>query len=372
MTAPVIRHLWIPVSALIVAAGAQPLFADQDWTGPLGRRTTFYGQLSPSVVAADDGFGSRTVAADAAQSVSRIGFRSPLQGTIRSFRFETSLGLRQSNQFSQTTTAPTFDLTKGDIRWLELSWAYFGGRKLSIGQGSMATDNVATSDLSGTDVVTGVSVPDMAGGFVFRTSAGVLSGITVKSAFKTFDGIRRTRARYDTPVGRGLTLSVAAGAGFFQDFYTNQVYDLALSYDRNEGNYRMVGAIGASMTRQNGQPNVYETVGSISALHKPSGWNITFSGGFANPGGRGAYAKLGRALNLVSWGSTSVSVDVLVNRDSVSNGSISRAWGGAIVQRIEARSLDLFVGVRRFDLRNTVSGDLHPVRAAQLGARWRF
>ena len=169
------------VSCLSLGAAA-PVAADQDWTGPLGREATVYGQVSASVVTASDGTDRRTYGADAAQSVSRIGFRASMPGSVRNFRFETGLGFRHSNQVGQMAEAPAFDLTKSDIRWLQLSWALPRGQTFSLGQGSMATDNVATSDLSGTDVVTGVSVPDMAGRFQFRTRSGLLSGPAMTGA----------------------------------------------------------------------------------------------------------------------------------------------------------------------------------------------
>lgn len=80
---------------------------------------------------------------------------------------------------------------------------------------------------------------------------------------------------------------MAAGARHLRSFYTGQVDDIPVNYNGDEGNYRMFGAICVSLTRQNGQPDVCKTVESFSALHKPSGWNVIFSVGFVNPGGRG-------------------------------------------------------------------------------------
>ncbi|MEQ9694137.1 hypothetical protein [Shimia sp. SDUM112013] len=371
---------WIAWPRSVAALGALALFlltattaqAEQDWTGPLGRHTTFYGLLSPSYVSVDDGADRSSLAVDAAQNPSRFGFRTRKPGRAFGFRFETGLGTRQSDGFSQTTTPDPIDLTKEDIRWLEVSWNMDETHTLSVGQGAMASHDAAGSDLSGTDMAINVSVPDMAGGIQFRSAGGALSGIAVGDVYKTFDGLRRVRLRYDNQITDALQFSIAAGSGRLQNIGADDVFDTGFYYSAARGTFDVQASVGLSHIRPATGASFCELVGSASVLHRSSGWNLTLSGGFADPGGTGIYAKFGRKLRWLPWGVTALSIDHILNADTFGAGTSATAWGAAIVQHLDRPNVDIFLGLRRYDSRTPSLGTLQTVTAYQIGALWRF
>ncbi|MFV0513923.1 MAG: porin [Jhaorihella sp.] len=361
---------------VLVLAGTGVARAFEDYSGHWGGTWSPYGQFAPSVIGVGDGTGHKFAAVDNANSNSRLGFvmkRALGRGEFR-FRFETGLGLRQSSEVSQAFTGDALDWTGSDIRFLDLIWDLGPVGTFSVGHGSMATDQVALADLSGTVLVTGVSVPDMAGSFLFRTTGGVLSPVSVKSAYKTYDGIRRARLRFDRPVARvaGLTLSVSAGAEILKKNNTETNVDVAATYERTTARFRMEGAIGASLTRQNNRVTRNDVVGSFSLLHRPSGVSVTAAASTSNTGGRMSYLKLGYLADLVAAGPTAISLDIYDGADIAVPGSRSRAWGVGIVQHLARPDIEIYLGARRYSYSDGSPLSYRPLRAIQFGTRWQF
>lgn len=367
----------LAVLALAVAAmlpGAAAAF--DDYTGRWGGTWSAYGQLSPSAIGVDDGQQTETVGVDNSQSISRIGLilRRPFgRGQFR-FRFETSLGLRESKNVSQVFTGPAFDWNRSDIRFFDTIWDFGSRGTVSVGHGSMATDNVAKADLSGTDLANSVSVPDMAGNFLFRTSSGVLSPVAVKSAYETFDGIRRARLRYDWPVPtvQGLVLSTSVGAEILKKNNNENNLDIAFSYRSKFDAVSVQAAAGASLTWVSGQRTRKDLVASVSVLHRASGLSLTAAAGTGNPGGHLAYVKLGYQAHILDAGPTAFSVDAYRGWDLASQGSLSEAWGVAVVQHLRRPGLQVFVGLRRYKFADLSALSYLPLNAVQVGTRWQF
>ena len=180
--------------AMGLAAMGSGLQAQETFSTPSGRSTlTWYGQFNPAIVSFDDGGSTKTTFTDNASSNSRIGFDMdidyPDQGTLR-LKFETALGFRQSSGISQTSTPPEWRYGRANLRKLEAIWTADYG-VISVGQGSMASDGTAGSDLSGSGLTNTVAVSDPAGGFFFRQSDGTLSDIAISDVFSDLDGARR-------------------------------------------------------------------------------------------------------------------------------------------------------------------------------------
>lgn len=311
---------------------------------------------------------------DNTHSSNRIGFvlNRAAEGRELRFRIETGLGFRQSDAVSQTYTGDWIDWEPSDIRYVDFSWQFDRFGRLSIGHGGMAADQTASTDLSGTGLANGVSVPDIAGGFEFRTVAGALSGVSIKSACKIFDGIRRAWIRYDTRPVNGFTLSVSAGAKVFEEDNSEDNYDIALRYENEIGPFKMQGAVAASATRKNDEPTRQYQVESLSALHNPSGLSFTVSTGIGNPGGRGIYGKLGYQQDWLAVGRTYLSIDYIYSKDIAFADARSRAWGAAIVQNFRDQEFGLFLGLRNYSLTGAAATGYQDIRAAHLGSRWRF
>ncbi|WP_146345048.1 porin [Phaeobacter marinintestinus] len=358
---------------MLAMAWPEPLLAFDDYTGPLGVTTRVYGQFSPSYLSVRDGGQVTRTLADNSNSVSRVGLilRRPFEVGEFQFRFETAMGFRESGKVSQLDRGDPFDWDESDIRFVDTAFQINKRGLFSFGHGSMATDQVASADLSGTKLANSVSVPDMAGGMFFRNTSGALSAIKVKSAFNTFDGVRRARLRYDFRARRGITLSVSAGAEILQDDNDEENFDVAATYIDTIGKFDIQGAVGGSITNQNNRRTRKDLVGSVSVLHKPTGISATVAGGQGSSGGLFTYAKIGLQRDWSQLGPTALSFDYHYGQDIVVNGSISQSWGVAVVQRLERQQIDVFFGYRGYALQG-VGVSLQDVHAIQMGARWRF
>jgi hypothetical protein len=69
---------------------------------------------------------------------------------------------------NQVDSSADFDFRRRDIRWIEVSASAPEVGRISVGQGSMATDGVTNLDLSGTSVIGYSSVGDSASGQFLR------------------------------------------------------------------------------------------------------------------------------------------------------------------------------------------------------------
>lgn len=171
---------------------------------------SLYGQVNRAVMWADNSDSNKFYFVDNSNSSTRMGLQAKVTATndlsIGS-KIEYELLSNPSNvvnQLDQSTTAK-LNLRKADV-WLTSKAA---GR-LSIGQGSTASDGTSEIDLSGTSVVTGSSVDDIAGGQFWFDSA--VPGFTIDAdssrvggSFDDMDGLsRRDRIRYDSPSFSGF------------------------------------------------------------------------------------------------------------------------------------------------------------------------
>ena len=368
------RRTVAALAIVLALAGANRATAFDDYTGRHGRVLSAYGQLSLAGIHVDDGVGGKSAGVDNTHSVSRVGLvlrRQRAFGEFR-FRFETSLGLRQSDQVSQTWTGPAVSWTRGDIRYLDFILDRGSAGTYSIGHGSMATDQVMTADLSGTKLANSVSVPDMAGGFEFRTIAGALSGIAVDDAYKTFDGIRRARIRYDRAFLKGFKFSVSAGAEILEKNNDELNLDVSVTYRGTVGDFQMEGAAGASITRQVRVLTRADIVGSFSALHVPSGLSLTVASAVDDGNSRLAYLKIGYLADIFSVGPTALSADTYVGKNISVAGSRSKAWGLALVQHLPRPNVQVYLGVRKYDYDDATVAIYRPVKAVMFGTRWQF
>jgi hypothetical protein len=178
-------------TTFLVILGATSTGA-QTFENESGGTVRFYGQFSPTYLSFGDGDVTTDNIVDNENSNTRLGFviEQPAWGGGLTLTFETALGFVKTNEVSQDDTPPALAWERTDLRKFEAAYAADFG-KLSLGQGSMASDGVATLDVSGTGIVGSVTVADVAGAFKFREDGGALSSVTVGKAFKDYDGGRR-------------------------------------------------------------------------------------------------------------------------------------------------------------------------------------
>ncbi len=357
--------------AILAALGAAPAIAGEEYTNASGGTFQYYGHFDPGYLHFDDGVQSYDKPVDNTASNSRAGFwvRQPTSVGELSFNFETALGFRQSASLGQTVTPPALSWKRTSIRKADFALATDRMGTFSVGQGSMATDGAAEVDQSGTALVNYVSVPETAGSFQFRTTAGALSGRTIGAAFSDFDGGRRGRIRYDSPSFNGFSVALAYGNEILATASNDTYYDIALRYSGDIGGARVKGALGWNRRDRLG---VYQddTVASVSML-LPSGLNVTLAGGNRNGGGSYGYGKLGWIGNWFSVGSTAVSVDYYEGNDQTVAGSKSTSVGVGAVQKFDRYNVEAYLGYHTYSLTEPTA-TYRDASSVLFGARWKF
>ncbi len=361
------------LSGVILLAMSLPAAAELKYQNASGGSVLLYGQFNPAYLSFDDGVTTTDEFVDSSHSNSRVGLwlRQPFGQSEFSFNFETALGLRASDGVSQTATPKGVDWKRTNIRKVDFSLKTPNAGTFSAGQGSMATDGAAEVDLSGTSLVTYVSVPDTAGGFEFRTAAGALSGRTISGSFGDFDGGRLGRVRYDTPSFAGFTLSASWGTDILSSGSDLEATAIALRYAGEHGDFKVSGALGYTDVKPGGGRADYDdTIGSISVLHA-SGVSLTLASGDRSTTGDYAYAKLGYQGNWFPVGKTALSVDYYQGDDRTVAGSESVAMGFGALQSFDKVNIDAYLGYRTYELTEP-GASYQDASSILFGARWKF
>jgi hypothetical protein len=352
--------------AVVLAAVAGPQGALADPT------FEFYGQLNFGLFNVDDGTNSETFFTDNDNSNTRIGlwYENALSsGDVVKFNFETGLGIEGSSALKMGDVSPDIDLDRTELRKLELIYESASWGRLSFGQGSTASDGVAEADFSGTSVIAYSGIADLAGSFEFRPEDGPVSGIAIGDAFKSFDGSRRFRLRYDTPAWNNLVFSISGGEEVLASGNDNEYYDIGAKYAGDYGDLKVEGRLGYSWV--SGGTDV--VAGSVAGLHVPTGLSLAISAGAQDDGGNDSYiyAKLGYQRDILALGRSYFSIDYNDGSDYAIDGSDSKSWALAAVQKIDAYDLEIYAVYRNhaFD----ASGrDYEDIDVFALGARWKF
>jgi hypothetical protein len=341
----------------------------QTFENETGGSVRFYGQVSPSYLSFDDGEVSTGNFVDNANSNTRLGFvlDQPAWGGNLVLTFETALGFVQTSEVSQGFTPSALAWERTDLRKFEAAYsAEFG--KLSIGQGSMASDGVATLDASGTAIVGSVTVPDVSGAFAFREDTGALSDVTVGSAYKDFDGGRRFRIRYDTPEFSGFSIAAAYGQNILAEDDDTDYYDIGLVWSGTQGDFELAAAAGYAW--DDGDTTNERYAGSFSMLHTPTGLNLSLSAGADPDGGSYGYAKAGWKGELIAPGPSAFSIDYYDGDDLATDNSSSEAFGLSAVQTFTDLDLEVYLGYRSYSYDDAAS--YQDADSFLFGARYKF
>lgn len=358
----------------LMAALGSPAFAGPTYENASGGTFTFYGQFNPAYTSFDDGVDDTGQLADNESSSSRVGLRitQPFGENELTFRFETALGLRATDEFSQDSEPDTFDWDRTSLRHVDFIYRTASYGTFYAGQGSMAADGIGDRDLSGTGLASAVSIGDIAGSFQLRDSAGALSGIEVGEAFSNFDGSRRGRLRYDTPAFNGFTLGIAYGQDILSDDNDDDFYDIALGYEAElDGGIELEAGLGYQVRERDGSEDREDTFGSVSIL-LPSGFNATFAAGDRNTAGSYYYGKVGYIAKFLSVGTTAISLDYYSGSDAVSADDEADSIGLAIVQKFDDQNVEAYFGYRDYSYSDASATSFQDADSYIVGARWRF
>lgn len=360
--------------ALLFSGAASVSFA-QETEIPAWSGYTFapYGQIHLAYQAFDDGQQTTANIVDITNANSRVGFYlQPADGgNGLSFQFESGIGLRPSSKTSQLNTPEAWNWSRRDLRQVQfIHKGDFG--KFRLGQGSMATDKVAQNDLGKTVVVAESTISEANGAYLFRTSTGSLSGITIGDSFDNFDGGRRFRLRYDSPSVQGFFVAMAYGIEVLTSGNDDNYYDLTLNYANQFGDIKVSGSIGTAYAQTTTSTD-RTTAGSISFLDDRTGLNLSIAGGAdANGNGQYYYLKAGWNKQFFDAGVTKLIFETYQGSDYVTNASRSRMWGVAVIQEFDAQRIEAYAGYRAFSYDDKTPTQYLDAGALQIGARVRF
>jgi hypothetical protein len=367
------------VGAALAVAGTGA-YAQQP---PAPPSVQLYGQVSRTLMFADDGVQSKWFNVDNESSGTRVGVTGSgmaMPGLRAGFRIEFDFQSNESQRVNFGTTAtpatgpvsnfPAHDEDVGGFAerhadaWLEGAWG-----RVSLGQGDGAANGASESDLSGTGMANGIGVADLGGGFAHRT--GLAFGPSVGATINQQDfESRYDRAMYTTPTFSGFRAQVSHGqSGNFD------VNEASLWYGGKLGGFgELAAAVGWSEQGAAAGNRKDETIGgSISWLHT-SGINLTASyTQRTNPTlettaeleSTFMYFKVG-----YKFGQHAIAVDYAEGEDFVAIDDKAKMYGIGYVWN-PIRWLELYAAykIHEFDRPNVAFDD---VKIGHVGTRIRF
>lgn len=365
---------------------------------------TLYGQVNQAVMYWDDGTENNLYVVNNKTSTSLFGFEG--NAAINSewsagFRLEIETATANSDFVDQgfgggpTNVVGVADEGRTALILRHANWFLDSKRlgRLTVGQQSNSTDNIAEFDLSRTSAVSLSSVETWNEGFFIRNkdngNAVLFPGVLALAGNTNFsligdlfrgnlDGGRGNLVRYDSPVIAGFILSA--------DWGEDDDWAVGLRYAGEFGAIRFVGGIGyhsgkivdtdnvTSLVGPNNFPDHEELVGSFSVLHQPTGVFFTFAGGGRNwqdPAVAGVadftdekfiYLKSGLVRRFFSLGDTSIYGEYYKIWDvgieftnpvlAAAFGDVfkeeAHAFGFGVVQHIDAAAMELYLAYRHY------------------------
>jgi predicted porin len=373
----------VPVTAAAAPAAASPDEDDRTgaqmvaegftWVDRSGRKLTLSGQINPAFNVVDDGISTDVFIVDNDTSGTRfrLDADAPLGDTSIGATLEIGASPNNSYDVNQLNAQTDADF---NVRRAEVTFRNDRFGRLQLGKGSSAADDTAEYDLS---LVAGpimyAGVADIAGGILF-TDGIDYSDTTVGDAFFDFDGDRLARIRYDSPMFGPLQGSVSYG----QDDQWAAAVTLGGDYGDwtgwTVGDFTLLAA--ASVYHPDDDAVDYAYAASGSALHDPTGLNLTLStGGYKLEQGddpTNFYAKIGWDTEFWALGPTGFGIDYTKGESISSDGAEGTSFGIAAVQRIERYGIDLYTQLRWYELEGASDPDLKNVTVGTFGTKFTF
>ncbi|MGD9538119.1 MAG: porin [Alphaproteobacteria bacterium] len=337
------------------------------------------GQVNRMLLYADDGDQSNIFNADNDFSSTRI----QLQGRAKLSDDLTVSAMVETEFESNSTDRVQIQQDRADNtnatfreRRLEVFADSASLGRLSIGQGSMASDGAAETILSGTSVVAGSKIEAYGGRILFlREDNHASSGRSIVNLFSNQDGVLDDRIRYDSPNFAGFVGSTSYADG--------DRWDAVLRYGNKFKFGEIQGAAGYFDTRSTGTPGSVvggSTMMASVAYEAPFGTNIqgAYSEQDFEQRGRNSanywWLMLGQDIDLIDLGQTAFSIAYAHSQDQAINGSSGDFWGIAAMQEIKKAATQIYFAFGQFDaeLPGNPNVELEPITFAGLGARVKF
>jgi len=366
----------LPVRPLlqVLSEDSPSLIPKLEYTFSDGTIFSFTGQLNSGLLYYDDGvhsYANAPVNNDNSSSRARLELKKTVNDWLIHGTFEVEYQPLATNVVNQFDNTPNWDFEWTNVRKLEVVVGNEKYGKLWIGQGSMASDNIAEVDLSGTSIIAYSSISDVAGGYYFTLPDGMISDTQISSAFKNYDGFsRKVRIRYDTPTYMGFGLRTSYGQDVLGDV-DDPLYDIAATYRGEHNDFVIAGDIGLAY---NATTETTMFSGSASVLHDPSGVSLTFAAGQQNAEDLTSsygFVKLGYQHDFFEFGRTYFSADYYRGSDIAGDGSKSTSYALAAVQDIDRINTQLWFVWRNYDFEDD-SGEFRDGNAILTGALFKW
>ena len=333
------------------------------------------GQVNRMLLYASDGRDSRVFHADNDQSSTRVRFKGKAKlddEWSAGATFEAELESNSSGKVKIDENIEK-DVSLKE-RKLELFFKSRRLGKLSLGQGSTASDGSVEEDLSGTGVITSAGFGGTGNSLAFVKSDSATreaAGARVGDLFSNYDGLsRRDRVRYDTPGFGGVKLSTSfLGGNWTGDSVDSGAWDAALRYGREFDGVE-VAAAAATWKKDK---DTEGRGGSLSVL-APSGTSLSLSYSTRDEKGQDStfqYAKLGQIFDATSAGKTAVSIGYGRTEDQDGTGNEGTYYDLAAVQKIKNLGAELYAvwGVYKAEI---VDHPTEDITIFGTGARIKF
>jgi len=333
---------------------------------------TIKGQINRAVMIVDDGAQSEAFHVDNDFSSTRFSLlveAKPKKDLKVGAHIELEVQSNASNEVTidQSSTGST----SVSERIIEV---YFDSKdygSLTLGLGKAASDSTSQSDLSGTGVIALSKIHMLAGDVAFREdSVAAAAGPTIDAVYSDMDGLgREDRIRYDSPKFHGFQISASHTDG--------GEFDLAFRHSGKFDGIKTKAAI--AYANSSSVDDRKQINGSVSVLF-PNGLSTTFAAGSWDPDAQTAaednplfyWVKLGYQMNLLpNFGKTALSIDYGEANDLDSQGDKFESIGGAIVQRFDDWSMEVFLSGRNYSLVQPAQ-DYQDIFVFVSGARIKF
>ncbi len=333
-----------------------------------------YGQVNRALLYIDDGATQEIFHVDNDHSSTRIG----LSGNVKA-NDDLDIGANIEVQMESNSTANVNQANNSSViasnsfteRHLDLFFDSKSLGKLSMGQGSTASDGTSQSDLSGTTLVGYSSTSDLAGGISLATSStGAITGNpTLGTVISDMDGLSRDdRLRYDTPSLAGYSVATS--------WVDGGNVDLALRYAGKGENSQIAASLGYANPSGTSSTISRQLNGSVSVLLGDR-FNLTMAAGrqsmkvAARNNPDFYYGKLGYIARLTDLGPTSFAFDYGRYDEVAQNDDELTTFAAMFVQSYSDWGTDIYAVWRNYDLARPGSS-FDDVNAAMIGARVKF
>lgn len=345
---------------------------------------TLYGQLNRAGMTVRDGHQTSFYSVDNDASSSRLGVKGSMKhdGLTVGGKLEVEYEAASSAKVSQTDRGT--DTNVGIRHALAYLKSDLG--KISVGHGDTATNGISEITLNGADDIIYNDMTVFGGGHKFhaKNSNAEAAGPTMKSTHTNLDGFSRANlVRYDTPSFNGFMLSASHSTEKAQVEAT----DIALRYEGGTADFDVEAGWGwGKYSRGNqaaGTNRQSQWAGSISGLHKDSGFNVTLAAGQQKLEAANSskpkywYVGLGKQCDMNSWGMTNFAVDYYNGKHfadglaGTDKDAKSRAYGLGVQQHLKAWNSSVYGGVRQYKFKRTTQ-KYDNIVAVMLGLKVKF